>query len=154
MAEFIVDSWNRVQLERLQRFFADSAKEGDVVVFDRTLAVDNARPLEGLDNHGCNKFVYDCADKALLGIGLGDEDIKRITKDVTLTTRDLSKGFTLARQEAPTPAEPEAEPEDDYYDLDLDLMEPEVATNAPQADAEAEWAATLARYHNRHHEMG
>lgn len=152
MVEFIVDSWNRVQLERLAEFFAHSAKEGDVVVFDRTLAVDNARPLEGLDNHGCNKFVYDCADKALLGIGLRDEDIKRISETVKLTTRDLSKGFTLARQEAPVQAEPE--PEDDYYDLDLDLMEPEVATKAPQADAEAEWAATLARYHNRHHEMG
>lgn len=152
MSEFPVDSWNQVQLGLLREFLAHSAKEGDVVVFDRTLALDNARPLEGLDDDGCNSFVYDCANKALLG--LGDEDIKRITKDVTLTTRDLSKGFTLARQEAPTPAEPEAEPEDDYYDLDLDLMEPEVATKAPQADAEAEWAATLARYHNRHHEMG
>lgn len=148
MAEFIVDSWNRVQLERLTQFFANSAKEGDVVVFDKALAVDNARPLEGLGDDGCNSFVFDCANKALAG--LGNEDIERITKDVKLTTRDLSKGFELARQEAPVQAKPE--PEDDYYDLDLDLMEPEVATKAPQADAEAEWAATLARYNQRHRE--
>jgi len=151
MTEFRIDSWNNAQLERLKHFFKNSAKEGDIVVFDRALAEENAPSLEGFDDEGLNSFVIRAANMALNGLSL--VDIERISNEVTLTTRYLHGTPDPAQQQNSLPPQEQPE-EEDEYELELDLMERQADTKVEvESDAAAEWAATLARYHSRTPEM-
>lgn len=140
MAEFKVDSWNQVQLERLRQFFREEAKAGDTVIFDRRMAEDNAAPQEGLDDNGCNGWVYDIANKAF--IGMDAEEVNALADSMTLTTAYLHDHYP-ERGQTQTPQE---EPEEDLWAEDnAGLAWPDDDDPSREAE-EREWAAIVAQF--------
>lgn len=140
MAEFKIDSWNQVQLERLRQFFREEAKAGDKVIFDRRMAEDNVPGHEGLDDQRCNSWVYDMANKAF--IGMNADEVNALADSMTLTTAYLHDHYP-ERGQAQTPQE---EPEEDLWaDEGLDLAWPDEDEPSREAE-EREWAAIIAPY--------
>lgn len=159
MAEYKIDSWNTEQLARLRDFFARKAKPGDTVIFDLTLAEQNVPAREGLDDDGCNSFVYRAANMAL--DGLDEERMRLLSEKVTLTTRSFAGSAAPSGQEQDFRPEPEPETElDEEEDLEEDLdfalgLEEPALAEEPAPDDEddpaaAEWARTLKKYYNEH----
>lgn len=140
MAEFKVDSWNQVQLERLRQFFQEEAKAGDTVIFDRRMAEDNAPPQEGLDDNGCNGWVYDMANKAF--IGMDADTVNALADSMTLTTAYLHDHYPERGQTQTLQEEPE---EDLWADDDAGLAWPD--GDEPSREQEKpEWAAIVAQF--------
>lgn len=146
MAQHKIDSWNTEQLSRLRRFFAEEAKPGDTVIFDRRLAENNVPPHEGLDENNCNSWVYNAANLALNG--LASEKIETLANSIILTTAYLHAQYPQPPDQQKTPEPPGEDyfDDDDDWELELDLLPAKQGTKT-DADAE-EWAKVKARYNS------
>lgn len=138
MTQIKIDSVNSVQLARLKNFF-EQAQNGDEVIIDRKLAEENAPSHEGLDDKGCNSWVYHFANQALAGFS--DDKILKLLDDVTLTTAYLHAQYPQDYR-PPASMQPVLVPEESFEEeWELDLIEPEVK--------EEDWGAVIRQYHER-----
>lgn len=147
MAQFKIDLWNAAQLSRLSDFFANEAKPGDSVIFDRKLAEMNAPASEGLDDKGCNSWVYRVANQALSGFD--DQTVRSLADTITLTTAYLHHSYPEYAMQQQTPSVRAQDISEDDLELDLfedDDVEPVADQKATQ---EEEWAQIVRRYTSR-----